>query len=201
MCEFNAVELAWAKVKRTVRENNTAGQLFLHALQMQTAESMFSVTSEDWDGYCRHVMKTEEEYWQQDCLMEVGVDEFIIHIDDDSNEDDNNSSMSEDRRNISSESDSSDLAQPLSMLGPWKTVIGRTVVYTVFLIFTHVCGDIILFLNCLHCVLGKNISLKSNKKFAIFIMLELYFSPVDLATCILCLRNGCLYIHLRRNFL
>jgi hypothetical protein len=79
MCEFNAIELAWAKVKRAVRENNTAGQLFLHALQMQTAEAMSSVTSEDWDGYCRHVMKTEEEYWQQDCLMQVAVHEFVIH--------------------------------------------------------------------------------------------------------------------------
>jgi hypothetical protein len=42
MCEFNAIELAWAKVKRSVRENNTAGQLSLHALQMQTAETMSS---------------------------------------------------------------------------------------------------------------------------------------------------------------
>jgi hypothetical protein len=49
-------------------------------------------------------------------------------------------------------------------------------------ILTRVCGDIILFLNCLHCVFGKNVSLKSNKKFAIFVMLELYFSHVDLAT-------------------
>jgi hypothetical protein len=45
-------------------------------------------------------------------------------------------------------------------------------------------------------VFGKNISLKSNEKFAIFVMLELYFSHIDLATCILCLRNGCFYIHL-----
>jgi hypothetical protein len=112
MCEFNAIELAWAKVKRAVREKNTAGQLSLHTLQMQTAETMSSVTSEDWDGYFRHVMKTEEEYWQKDCLMEVTMDEFIIHIDD-SEEDDNNSSMSDDRREISGESDSSELAQPL----------------------------------------------------------------------------------------
>jgi hypothetical protein len=48
MCEFNAVELAWAKIKRAVRDNNTAGQLSLHALQMQTAEAMPSVTSDDW---------------------------------------------------------------------------------------------------------------------------------------------------------
>jgi hypothetical protein len=24
-------------------------------------------------------MKTEEEYWQQDCLMQVAVHEFVIH--------------------------------------------------------------------------------------------------------------------------
>jgi transposase len=36
MCELNAIELAWAKVKHLIRENNTASDLSVKVLEENT---------------------------------------------------------------------------------------------------------------------------------------------------------------------
>lgn len=116
MCEFNAIELAWAKVKRLIRENNTTGEFSLEALQQQTKEAISAVTKEDWAGYCRHVETLEKQYVENDRLMELVVDDMVIRLGDDSDsEDEDDQFASESDDGISSEdgSESSCLAEPL----------------------------------------------------------------------------------------
>ncbi|XP_063237876.1 uncharacterized protein LOC134539624 [Bacillus rossius redtenbacheri] len=88
MCELNAIELAWAKLKRLVRENNTTGELSLQSLQIQTTQAMNSITCSDWEGYCQHVQNTEDKYCKKDHLMDDIQDEFVITIGNDSEDSD-----------------------------------------------------------------------------------------------------------------
>lgn len=118
MCEFNAIELAWAKIKRCIRESNTVGEFSAQALQSHTLNAINSVTQEDWIGYCNHVEKLEHEYWQRDCVMDIALDQFVINLRDDSDSDGLFSSNSDsDNTNTDSSCDSdsasSCLAQPL----------------------------------------------------------------------------------------
>lgn len=50
ICEFNPIELAWAKVKRVIRENSVDGEFSWQALQLQTTKAINSVTCEEWEG-------------------------------------------------------------------------------------------------------------------------------------------------------
>jgi hypothetical protein len=88
----------------------------MQALQLQTIKAINSVTQQDWEGYCRHVAKLEEQYWEKDCIVEGIIDDFIINTGDDSNKEEEfhivGSSDSEDNE-MSVESDMSCLAEPL----------------------------------------------------------------------------------------
>lgn len=115
MCELNAVELAWAKIKRLVREKNTTGDLSLKMLTELTESAISSVTKQDWEGYCKHVEKEEEQYWKKDCILPDLVDSIIINLggtssDSDSDNDSDNSSTDS---AVSADEFEEDLAQPL----------------------------------------------------------------------------------------
>jgi hypothetical protein len=107
MCELNAIELAWAKVKNTVRENNITGDLSLSKLQLATQEAINGVTKEDWIGYCSHVQKVENEFWEKDRVLENAVDSLVVSLESDSTD----SNTSDDSSSSETESD---LAEPLS---------------------------------------------------------------------------------------
>jgi hypothetical protein len=48
---------------------------------IQNKESFTSqIYREDWDGYCRHVQKPEQEYCEKDGLMKIAIEQFIINI-------------------------------------------------------------------------------------------------------------------------
>jgi hypothetical protein len=74
MCELNPIEIAWSKVKRSVRESNITGEIFLAAVRELTHRATSSVTKEHWLGYCAHICNTEAEYWEKDGLMEDVTD-------------------------------------------------------------------------------------------------------------------------------
>ena len=71
MCEFNPIELAWAKVKRLLRENNVRGELSMQSLKEHTTNSFSCITREDWVGYCNHVKTQEAEYWQRELFFSI----------------------------------------------------------------------------------------------------------------------------------
>ncbi|MFS1564404.1 MAG: transposase [Candidatus Arsenophonus phytopathogenicus] len=102
MCVLNPIELAWAKVKRKVREYNVTGDFSEKRLREVICSALDSVTVDDWEGYIRHVMKVEDEYWEKDGIMEDIMDTFVISTED--TDDDSDTSNEE-----SDESDDSDL--------------------------------------------------------------------------------------------
>lgn len=101
MCEFNPIELAWAKVKRIIRDSNIQSDLSLKNLKEKTEQAFAKVSQEDWKGFCEHVKNIENGYWEKDGVMETEIDKFIIAV------------TASDSSSSDSESDS-DLAQCLS---------------------------------------------------------------------------------------
>jgi hypothetical protein len=73
MCDLNATELAWTKMKNYIRNANTQGNLTLKRLKELTEDTYKTVTK-DLMGYCSHVRKLEPQYWQQG-----GTVSHVIH--------------------------------------------------------------------------------------------------------------------------
>jgi transposase len=47
MCDLSSIELAWAKVKRLIREKNVAGEMSMSVLKDVTMDAFSSVTRSD----------------------------------------------------------------------------------------------------------------------------------------------------------
>ncbi|XP_068082557.1 uncharacterized protein [Anabrus simplex] len=94
-CDLNAMELAWAKIKREFRGHNITGDMTAGNLRRLTIEAFNSVSAEDWKGYCRKVHELEEEYWRHDGVMELALDDIVINSTAESS-DDCESAVSED---------------------------------------------------------------------------------------------------------
>lgn len=114
MCDLNAIELAWAKMKRVIRDNNVTGDLSLKSLNNLTNVAVQSISADDWAGYEQHVIKIEDFYWEKDGVTSDIIDSIIINPGDDSDDtfegDDDDKS---DNDSDTSYSTNSELAQPL----------------------------------------------------------------------------------------
>jgi hypothetical protein len=99
MCDLNALELAWAKVKYHVGDANTEGNLTLKRLKKLTENAFKTVTKQDWMGYCSHVRKLELQYWEKDGIVSNVIDKIVISLGDEtdssSSENDTNEDKSE----------------------------------------------------------------------------------------------------------
>ncbi|XP_049835151.1 uncharacterized protein LOC126278919 [Schistocerca gregaria] len=78
-CDLRAVELAWAKLKRLIRERDISGDVSKVNLFATESESLLSVTADDWEEYCRKVQQLEEEYWRRDGVVKLAIDDVIIN--------------------------------------------------------------------------------------------------------------------------
>jgi hypothetical protein len=54
----------------------------MNRLQELVLEATLQISREDWEGYCRHVEKLEEEYWVNDGLMESRMEQLIINLEE-----------------------------------------------------------------------------------------------------------------------
>jgi hypothetical protein len=79
----------------------------LRRLRELTTEGIQGVTAEDWEGYCRHAQKLEDEYWERGRIVADVIDEFIINVQDDSSDGERSSDSSSYMEN------DSDVAQTL----------------------------------------------------------------------------------------
>ncbi|KAJ4432283.1 hypothetical protein ANN_20901 [Periplaneta americana] len=84
MCDLNAIELAWSKIKRIVRDTNVTGDLSLTKLRETTKNAIQEVTRQDWTGFCHHVANLEAEYWEKDGVVPDVIDQISINLNADS---------------------------------------------------------------------------------------------------------------------
>lgn len=87
MCELNPIEIAWAQLKRFIRDKNTTGEFSIKMLRELVDQGIESITSDDWKKFCSHVLKIEDDFWTNDQYMEE-VELLIITLNGDSSEDD-----------------------------------------------------------------------------------------------------------------
>lgn len=67
-CEFNPIELIWAKVKGYVAENNKGNNI--NGILDLSKDGIKVVTPELWKNCVSHAMKYERTMWERDNLMD-----------------------------------------------------------------------------------------------------------------------------------
>jgi hypothetical protein len=70
-CEFNAIELIWAWVKREIAKENKTFKI--KDVEKMCIEKLRSIPGDLWRKAVQHVKKIEEEYWVKDRLVDVEV--------------------------------------------------------------------------------------------------------------------------------
>lgn len=102
MCELNPIELAWAQVKKFIRDRNTSGDFSFSKLREIADEAIASVTPANWDSFCQHVISIENKFWETDYMMEE-VEPLIITLTNDSDSDSDTEDSGDDDDNNSDE--------------------------------------------------------------------------------------------------
>ena len=82
---FNAIELAWSKLKRAVRSENVFTEQpdkVMHLIKKVCDE----ISSDEWSKFVRDVEKEEEKFRTEDHILDTEIEPLIIALaeDDDS---------------------------------------------------------------------------------------------------------------------
>lgn len=84
--DLNPIELIWATVKNRVAKLNTTFKL---NDVWKLAESEFSsITPEDWIKRCEHVIQVEDNYLENEIIIDCRTEELIINLNDDDSDSD-----------------------------------------------------------------------------------------------------------------
>ena len=75
---LNAIELAWSKLKRTVRNES-------YAPHKETVCD--EISSDEWSKFVRHVEKEEEKFRTRDHILVTEIEPLIIALADDDDSD------------------------------------------------------------------------------------------------------------------
>ncbi|KAL1424120.1 hypothetical protein MTO96_003619 [Rhipicephalus appendiculatus] len=81
-CEFNPIEMVWSQVKGYIAANNRS--FTLAGVEALLDEAIALVTPKNWARDCAHVVRLEEEAWEQDGAIESALDSIIITLGSDS---------------------------------------------------------------------------------------------------------------------
>lgn len=85
-CVLNPIEKIWGLVKRRVAEKNVAQDS--KEIVTLTEAAFASITADDWKAQCKHVEHVEDEYFKNDGLIDIFMEErFIISTASDSDTD------------------------------------------------------------------------------------------------------------------
>ena len=85
-CVLNAIELAWSKLKRTVRSENVFTEQpdkVIHLIKKVCDE----ISSDEWSKFVRHVEKEEEKFRTRDHILDTEIEPLIIALADDDDSD------------------------------------------------------------------------------------------------------------------
>lgn len=84
--ELNPLELIWADIKQWVAGQNTTFKL--EEVMKLCQQRVDDISVEKWERVCEHVEKIEDEYIEQEGIMENVIESFIITGGDSSSESD-----------------------------------------------------------------------------------------------------------------
>ncbi|KAJ0175323.1 hypothetical protein K1T71_009464 [Dendrolimus kikuchii] len=81
-CDLNPIEMVWSSMKRKVAVINIEHKN--QNMQKLITEAFNSIDVSEWQKYCAHVNKIEEEYRRKDVYLDQP---FVVHLDSDSDTD------------------------------------------------------------------------------------------------------------------
>lgn len=84
-CQYNAIELIWAQVKREVAKKNTTFKI--SDVERLVHDELDKVTCEDWARCVRHVEKLQEEDFEKEIGREEILEQIVINLADESESD------------------------------------------------------------------------------------------------------------------
>ncbi|XP_026821632.1 uncharacterized protein LOC113560022 [Rhopalosiphum maidis] len=77
-CQYNAIELIWAQVKRQVAKNNNTFKMV--DVERLTHEALDAVTKEDWENCVRHTEKLQESDHRKEILRDALMEPVVLSI-------------------------------------------------------------------------------------------------------------------------
>ena len=83
---LNAIELAWSKLKQTVRSENVFTEQpdkVMHLIKKVCDE----ISSDEWSKFVRNVEKEEEKFRTRDHILDTEIEPLIIALVDDDDSD------------------------------------------------------------------------------------------------------------------
>jgi transposase len=93
-CQYNPIELIWAKIKGEVASKNNTFKLA--DVERLTHETIDSVSTEDWATRVRHSERLQEEDYEKEISRYSAIEPLIINLRDDESSDECDESSEDD---------------------------------------------------------------------------------------------------------
>ncbi|XP_054257237.1 uncharacterized protein LOC128999434 [Macrosteles quadrilineatus] len=77
-CQYNPIELVWAKVKGEVASKNKTFKL--KDVEQLVHDALNNVTKEDWKSRVLHAEALQEEDFKKECVRTVTIDKLIVNL-------------------------------------------------------------------------------------------------------------------------